>query len=471
MFSWIIILTGSLFIGYKLINPNAVLNNDEEIILFDNSPDTEKPEIKTISDIPEEKNENQNFQQYKSRGDKYFNAQKYQKAVGEYTKALKLDNSSVEITYKLGQAYLYANEAKKAAEVFKNGILLSPASIDLKLALAQAMINQRQITEAKELIWSLDESNPRVKYYKAILLVLFKDFNSSKNLFSEVANTPTADDKTKNQSLIFLKSFQDFSFFKEGEQIQLQTMLAQNLTQTDQNYAAIPLIFDVLSQKKNYRDAWIVLGYAYLKTGKNADAIDALNQAKTLDSKKPETLFYLGLAYYSTGDIKRAIQLLEDAETFKYTPAEQLGMKLADLYILDKKYSKSEKKYLEIRNNGTKNLNIYSKLVWLYIDRLNEPEKALILAKESMDTFPDNTTSLNLYGWALTANDQFNEASKYLTETLKKDPSFDAAYLNLGWLYQKQGETEKAKENYQKAYKLGDGNAISLRALERYQEL
>lgn len=289
IFLWIIIIGGGILIIKHFLSPENIAETPPTFT--ENSANSANPpnENNLISDIPIENSNIENkadFGKYVVKGDNFFIKKQYSSAIKEYLKAFKSNPDSPEIIYKLGKGYLKNNQTKEAIEILKKGAITAPQSIDMQITLAQAFINSRQIEAAKNLIWKLDPDNPKVKYYTGIILILFKDFAGAKNIFIELANQ-------QNQNAeIFVKVFENFELFRAGESIFLQTLLAQALTQVEQYEAAIPLLFDVLTRKKNYRDAWIVLGYAYLNTGKFADALDALNQAKILDPAKEETLFY-----------------------------------------------------------------------------------------------------------------------------------------------------------------------------------
>ena len=233
----------------------------------------------------------------------------------------------------------------------------------------------------------------------------------------------------------------------------------------------IPLLYDILNIKNNYRDAWIVLGYAYLNINKPDDAIDALTQAKDLTPEKPETLFYLGLAYFNKNDLDKAIYYIEKADKQGYEPKDQINLKLGDLYLLKKDYQKSADSYENVISKNTKNLDIFVRAIWLNIEQLDQPEKALALSQKALETHPNEAMSYNLLGWSYTALGKYDEAKKDLDIAISMQPDLDAANLNYGWLSEKSGDATEAKAYYKKAYALGHGNSVSKLAATRYNSL
>ena len=233
------------------------------------------------------------------------------------------------------------------------------------------------------------------------------------------------------------------------------------LTEVNQQYAAISLLYEILEEKNDYRDAWIVLGYAYLNSQQTNEAIDSLEQALTITPNKPETLFYLGLAYYANDNIEQATYYIEQAEIAGYQDQEQIDLRLGELYLLQDNFKKSAEKYDQLLSQNQQNIKIYIRTVWLYIDKLNENIQALKIAKDSIAHHPEKAMSYNLLGWAYIANNKFEKAKENLNIALKLNPDFDAANLNFGILYEKEGLNLLAKEYYKKAFILGKGNSIS----------
>jgi tetratricopeptide (TPR) repeat protein len=231
------------------------------------------------------------------------------------------------------------------------------------------------------------------------------------------------------------------------------------------------LLWDILKEKRDYRDAWIILGYSYLKLEAFNEAIDALEEAKRQDPEKPETLFYLGLAYAGNGQLSEAIDILELALSNGYEPSIHVEQKLAELYFQSEDYEKASKKYEDVISLNPSDINYFIRPIYIYIDKLQNPEKALSLAEKANLHHPDNAMSYNLLGWAYVANHDFINAKKNLEKSLELNESFDAPYLNMGWMYEKQGNYERAKLFYKKAFDVGTNSPVADLAAERYNAL
>jgi len=318
---WIIITAGSVFILSNLTKPESgeelltEYKNNEQVEIIENQP--------------------ANYSEYIITGNKFMEQGNFLKAIENFQKAVSINNSSVEPLIKLTQAYLKNNQPKEAQSSISSAQSIRKNDLTVQLLLAQSYLDQRNFPAAKSLIDQLDQNNQEVIYYKGLLQILNQKFKEAKETLSPLQK-PEAEN--------FRNAYQKFEYFKEGETLHLQVLLAKALTEVGQYQASIPLLFDVINKKKNYLDAWIVLGYAYLNINQSLDAIDALTNAKDLNPEKPETLFLLGLAHFSNNDIEKAIFYLEKSDESGYEPKEQIDLKLADLYLLQEKFEESEKK-------------------------------------------------------------------------------------------------------------------------------
>lgn len=464
---WVVIIFGSAYIAINISKPNPKLEEDIEKLT-----DVDISENEKINEIEGSKKNTKTFKEYALTGDNFFAAEDYENAIINYQKALKINAHSSETLNKLGESFLRNNQPAEAEKNFTLASQLNPDSINLKINIARAHLNAREIQEAKDIIWKLEATNPLVNYYQGIIQILYKNFDESEKIFKNIVKTePKPDQNIIDRSQKFIDAYQNFSLYPDAEQLFLQLLLAKAMTDTGEYQASIPLLFDILNKKNNYRDAWIVLGFAYLNTNKAQDAIDAFEQAKELTPDKPETLFFLGLAYFANNDIEKAIHFIESADEFGYEPKDQINLKLGDLYLLKKLYKKSAQKYENVISLNPQKIEVFTRAVWLNIDKLDNPEKALSIANKSLEYHKDKAMSYNLVGWAYTSMEEFTKAKENLETALAMDPKLDAIYLNLGWLYEKQENAKLAQEYYKKAYRLGKGNSISNLAAVRFNGL
>ncbi len=465
---WVIILTGVIFIGSRFYKVE-----DDSINQLTNVETNEKDkDIVKIDGLDIPKEGDKTYQEYLTNAESFFKSGDFAKAVLNYEKAVKANPNSPELIAALGESYLKNNQPDKAKKAFSAALKLNSTSTVLKLGLARAHLNSREIEEANEIIAILDTSNPEVIYYQGIIKILYRKFDDAKTLFKKVATMePKASDTLLKNTAKFLASYDNFDLYPETDKLYLELMLAKNLTDIQEYKAAIPVLYDIINTKNNYRDAWIVLGFAYLNSDKPKEAIDALEQAKELTPAKPETLFFLGLSYFADNQIDKAIHYVELADKNGFEPKEQIELKLGDLYLLKQDYQKSAENYESLLTKNTDKIDVFTRAIWLNIDKLNNPENGLEIAQKAVEIHPDKAMSFNLLGWAYTAMEDYDNAEKNLQIALSMDPKLDAVHLNLGWLYEKNGQETLAKEYYKKAYQIGKNNSIASLAAVRYNKL
>lgn len=462
---WAIIILGSAFIAINSFRPDV-------IDLKEKFPSLNKSINSNITEDPKNNEPTQTYEKHLELGNKHFESKKYTLAIENYRFALQRKPENITPYIKLGETYLRNNEPTKAYDYFLKALKINSDSLDSQIGVIQSFLNIRQFEKARDYLLTLNQSTPEIKYYNALIFILFQEFDKAEKIFTEIVSSKEPiNEKLLNYSQKFLDKYKTFESFKEGDDLFLKTLLAKALTESEQYEASVPLLYDVINQKPNYRDPWIILGYAYLKTGKTTDAIDAFSNAQTIFPDKPETLFFLGISYFANNNSERAIYYLEEAEKKGYTQKDILNMKMGDIYMQQQKYEESASSYDEVLKINAGNIDLFNRAAWLYIEKLNNPEKALELAKKAAENFPEEAMSYNLLGWAYIALNDFPNAKENLQKALELDENLDAIYLNIGTLYEKQEMYEKANKFYSKALLLGQGSSVGNLARIKIQNL
>lgn len=405
------------------------------------------------------------------KGDQYFEKEFYDEALQEYQKALTISPESTEALYKTGKSYLSTSSPEKARSYFEKVKEFSP-TIEADVLIARTYLNERNVEQAKKIFDSLDYANDEVKFYRAILSVLYKDHDTAKEIFTELTKEDSlASKEIKERSTIFLNTYRSIDETKGIKQQHSDTLLAKAIVDSNEYDAAIPLLFNAINSQGDYRDAWILLGYSYLKTNKIQDALDAFLQAKTLDPNKPQTLFFLGIVYALEDRLDDAVFYLKKAETAGFEPLVQVEQRLADIYLLQQKYDEAITSYDKVISLNPEDISIFTKTVWICIEKSNKAEKALYFGEKVVAAHPEEAMSYNLRGWGFVAYGNYERGAEDLNKALSLDPKLASAYLNFGWMLEKQGDAEKAKEYYKKAYALEIGSSVSNLAAIRFNNI
>jgi tetratricopeptide (TPR) repeat protein len=391
-------------------------------------------------------------------------------AIAQYMEAYKKDSTNLQPLYEIGKIDLRTKNFDKAAGIFQELVGKDPDNNDAKIYLGRSLLNQRKISEAKVVFNQISIPNQTSKYYQGIIAAYFGENDNAQTLLNESVSMGGSDEYKKKANN-FLAAYNEYKFNTESPSIHLKVLLARSFDQCGEYEMAIPLLFEVTKEKLDYRDAWILLGYAYIETEKYQDAVEALERAKVLDNQKPETLFYLGLAYYNINNFKLAEENLLKAKEFGFEPKILVDQKLAEVYLELKNYPQSAASYEKVLALNSQDVNYYIRPIWIYIEKMNEPQKALVLAEKAAKDHPDEAMAQNLMGWTLIYNNQFDKAETHLKLAMALNPALDATYLNFGILYEKENQTDKALQFYKKAHTIGKGSGVAASAATRYNQL
>jgi tetratricopeptide (TPR) repeat protein len=463
----------NLFLLFTLVTLTLYIFNIIDIPFLHPGEERVKVAVKPTSQVEntaEKVERKKTFNELMAKANVYYENHLYNLAIDTYTKASNENSTSVEPLLKISEIQLILNEYEQAKNMCLKILQKDPHSVSAKIMLGQAYLGLADFVTAKSILDSIVSDVQIVQYHQGIVALFYGEYERGRGLLAAAASSD-ASRSTQQYAQKFIDALNEFDRFQAGQHTHLKVLLAKNYVQIDQPNMAKELLWGVVKENRNYRDAWIILGYSYLKLNQFEEAVDALEEAKNQDPEKPETLFFLGLAYASNNQLDEAIEVLNTAAQNGYQPRVHVEQKLAELYYQKKEYEKASNKYEEVISLNAGDLNYFVRPIWIYIDALQKPDKAVLLAQKALLNHPNKAMSYNLLGWAQVANDDFISAKKNLERAMQLDTNMDAPYLNYGWLYEKQGQYDKAMRFYKQAYELGGNGAVSKLAAEKYNIL
>jgi tetratricopeptide (TPR) repeat protein len=248
----------------------------------------------------------------------------------------------------------------------------------------------------------------------------------------------------------------------------------------------------VLSSDEKSSIVHLNLASSYIKKNEPSQAIEELNIAAELSPDSVEPHAILALLYSSQDKIELATDEYEKA----LTNASKLQPKNVDIYkglgaiyLKQKKFKEAQRVYklitdlspndaeahfylgsilnelkndaqsekelkraLELRPDYPEALNF---LGYVYVEAGKNLERAEVMLKKALEIAPSNGAYIDSLGWLYFKQGKFQESIKELEKaaTLLQDP---VIYDHLGDVYQKIGESAKAKINWQKSLKLDE---------------
>lgn len=433
-----------------------------------------KPRIpKSITSEPIE--ENLSYAERLEKGAYYYEKGFLNFAINEYVKASNLDSTQILPYRRLMEIHFellnYDKVRANAEEILK----IKADDFTAQYFLALVSVKQSRFEEAKNRIVELQNegvNDIRLLYLTSLLQISENQHEEGKKNLAKIIATenPVQKEVVAHASRI-LEAYQEFEFAEGSEELYLSVLLVRALNEVEEYELAIYKLKEILKDRSDLRDAWILLGFAYLNLEKYMFATTAFERAYELDPEWPATQYFLGLTYAELSRNEDAIIYLNYALSNGFEPAVIIHQKLADLYLEVQNYQKSVNAYEKVLEVNTQDINSYNRPIWIYLDFLNQPERALELAQQAMINFPNEPFAYNLLGWAQMGVGNVIEAEKNLKKATQDDPEMPAAHYNLGQLYEKQEDFEKALDAYEKAYEIDQNGSIGNLAAKKYNAL
>jgi len=440
-----------------------IMNQKNEIVNLDESGPLVTQEIlainaNSLSNIPNELEEDSPaFTELIAEAEELYQNGYVDQALNTYLEAYNSNNDST-LPF-LGIAKIYLDHEK--IDLAEQNLLIAKQkgrlSTQAKILITRLNILKINYDQAQNTLDLISNQNSETLYLSCILNLLNGNYPDSQDNLSELAKLNSNDIFSQAGSKLE-EAFEIYDTFTDSPQSYLLTLSAENLIDVNEFALARPLLLQAINEKPDYRDPWILLGYSYLQSNLLQDAEQALKKAKQVDPYFGTTYFYLGLTKEALGQTDLAIQYLQDAEGFGYPYPANIYLHLANTYYEKETYPKAADNFLKAMQLGSLDLPDYAKPIWLFLEPLDNQPKALEVAENAFEKFPDQAMSFNLLGWAQLANNKLDEAKSNLEKAIALDKYLEAAYYNLGNLYNLEGKTKIAIAYYEKAIKYSQEN-------------
>jgi len=464
---------------YKAVSAEGEVSLSSVLIVLGLKDDggitiTSKPKLPGITTLSAPEETNLSYEERMKKGDYYREKGFLSFAANEYAKASNLEPKNFTPYLRLTQVNFDLGDFGKAETDANQALELNPSNTEAKYYLVLVAVKESLFDKALELIDQLEQSgitDARLTFYRALVLITQGKHKEGKALLTQVATDSTAMASLKDKSRKMLSGYEEFEFAQGAEDLYLGELLARGLNQIEEYELAITKLKGILKSRGDLRDAWNLLGFAYLNLNNTLFAATAFEQSYKLDPQLPATQYFLGLAYAEVGRKDDAIVYLNYALNNGFEPKVMAQRKLADLYLEKADYIKSAQAYEDILKANKQDINAFVRPIWIYLDFLNQPEKALRLGEAVVIAFPGNAMAYNLLGWSQIGTQNTVEAEKNLLKSIQMDSAQAAPHYNLGKLYEFMDEKDKAKEQYQQAYELDQNGSIGNLSAKRFNIL
>ena len=361
--------------------------------------------------------------------------------------------STALMQLKQGEIFELKGEWKQAEEHYEDSVNSGGGAPALK-KLAAIQLQRREYGNAADTISQLKELNKDsddVMLLEGILALRKGDANGAGAVFNRRPGTPQGlyglslvaiakgDHATAQKTLqtaaqsgdptirisanALLQAYGEFALFPNGQAIHLQTLLARALAQVNECETGLQLVNPVVSAEPKYRDAWIVKGFCEFNTERTDAALASLEQAYALDPEKPEIQYFLARTHAALGDPENAVTFLQYALLNGFQPEKEARLLLADYATELGNTDLALNQYKLISEAADSDLDSFRRYVNLAIGTNNHALDALSVAKNALVRWPDDATALTLAAKAALAAGVPEDATKYIDQALKIDPT------------------------------------------------
>lgn len=351
----------------------------------------------------------------------------------------------------IAELYMQNKEMEKALEWYEKVLSINPNNPYIQITLADYYTKQNEIDKAYSYLKE-GYANPHLDIdTKVQVLISYFDKRSAETLnkphFSELAKilTNTHPNEAKAHAIYADFLFQD-SLYKEAS-IEFKK---------------------VITLDSSRYEVWHQLLYSLSMNNENKELVNYSDRTIQLFPEMEFPYYLNALANFQEGNTKDVISTLEKGLFFVTDDKllEQFYMFLGDAYHEDKNSKKAYESYDKCLSINPKNSFVLNNYAYYLSNEGKQLEKAKKMAALAVETDP-NVNNLDTYGWVLFMLGEYNDAQKYILQSLEMEKVPSAVVLeHMGDVYYKLDNTKKAKSYWKKAKKAGGESEILLKKIK-----
>ena len=351
---------------------------------------------------------------------------KYDEAVAQFRQALSIAPNSVDSLVNLATSYANQSKAELAAQTLRKALRVQPGNRTANYNLGNLLLGQSKPNDALPYLLRIVQPDPATR-----LLVIRAYLDSGRIPAGLAAAEKLSRDFSKDTRI----------HFSLGVLLASHRKYRQAAYEFEKADALQPGNFDILHD----------LGRAYFLSGQLSKAQEALHQALRLQPDSADTMYWLA---QTTAGMKKEVDALE-----LLVRARKLAPDNTDILFLMAQLSMKQSFFddaIEVLNQGLKidprRADFYAALGESYfttgkVDKALEQFKTLV----SLDPSPRSYVFMGLCYRHL---GQYEEAKRYLKQSLSADPNNLPALFNLGFIARKEGDNTQAAQYLQRAVRL-----------------
>ena len=380
----------------------------------------------------------------------------YRGAQDIFLKLKKIDPENINYIFALADLYQIDKEWDLAIDYYIKGYLIdNSAANGLEQALQIALTTSRfkRAQEICELLIVEDQTNIKLLETMKDLSIYNEDFNSALDILDMLEEI-----QGYTPGVVIQKS----AILEEINQPDLALgMMLETVKKDSQNLDILNRLVTLLIDQKNNEDAEIynkkIITYfpnepqgfinkAIISMGKKdpQEAITVLSPNTTRFSMDFTFNYLLGTAYYQVKDfINSKIYLLQALSI--YPQSRNTKHNLALIYDTTEDWEESDKIYMELIASDSTDAQAYNNYAYSLAERNKNIQLALELAQNAIRLEPKSAPYLDTVGWIYFKLNNYDEALKYIKESLSIDKENSTIQDHLNQIIKKKAEENNSK--------------------------
>lgn len=408
-------------------------------------------------------------------GQELSGAGKVDEALQAYERVRSLDEGSARVHYVLAEEYLKKGLTKEGVAMVRKAIELDPKNRAARLLLANLHLTAKKYGEATTLLEALVAENPddeevmlnltlveleQKRYdpaYKRLMAYLKRDPESALSYFY-VGRIEQERGKKKEALAAYLKAVDLRAGF-----VQAGTYLGFLQEEMGDRKGAIET-FSWLSEQTDGPRYHKKLGQLYLDDENYPKSLEAFLNYERVDPLDLNNKVKVGLLLL---ELKRPLEAeVKFRDVLKGSPdSENVRFYLASVYEDLKRFPEAIKEFEKIPATSKLSFEAIKKRAWIYqkLDKVDDGWK--ILDKELKASEGDvahyEEVAENAVSYLATAK-RFDQAEKFLTSVLERNPTSEKLLYSQGLLFEKRGRFDDAVASMQKILSKKPDHAAAL---------
>ncbi|MCX6165805.1 MAG: tetratricopeptide repeat protein [Ignavibacteriae bacterium] len=396
------------------------------------------------------------------------------KAVIIYEKLTNQIGFDMEILRRMYDIYSGFKDYEKCLEVVQYALKLDPYNSTFLQQLGALYVMLKRDNEAKDVFEKYYVLNPENKNIQSELVKLYFKGNETERGFQNFAkllgkDTLKFEEKVQIGELYFNLISQDASaseitknIFKNlNEEYPNEWIpyyyLGEMEISVNNISAGVNNLHKALELADTTKDAYLQIGYAYFRIGKNDESFDVLSKGISLYPEDFRMNYFYGLTLQRKGREADAVEYFEKA--LKISPDELSVMTTLALSFNGlKRYEESDAIYERALKLDPYNVLVLNNYAYNLSERGVNLDKAYAMAKVAIEREPNSASYLDTYGWVCYKMGKYEEAKKYIEKAVTISGSSAVLMEHLGDIYDALKDYKNAKKYWEKALELNPNN-------------